>query len=226
VRRNMKIAFPNIFTSFGFVAVQLSGGMLAYISIDRNLFLGDLIFIGKFFIGLVILFATVIAIKFLVHFRILFIRDHTLFSVKPFIFKLKKIDLTQKLKIKWSIWDVTNKISCRKIRIVERAKHVIEFSDFEFENFDAIVSQIDKTGYNAERAKVDLYQAKEDVLLHTFTLFILAFIFVIIVCINLIHIFHWIHVVFYLCIMLLSYSAITKRKRCRKIMKQQMCLNT
>jgi len=222
----MKVAYPNIFTSFGFVAVLFSGSMLAYIYIDRNLFLGDLIFIGKFFAGLVILIATVVAIMFLVHFRILFIRGHTLYSVKPFIFKIKKIDLTQKLKIKWSIWDVTNKISCRKIRIVEREKNVIEFSDFEFENFDAMVNQIDKTGYHEERAKVDLYQAKEDVSLYTFTLFLLAFLFALIVWINLIHIFHRIHIVFYFCIMLLSYSAITKRKRCRTVIKQQKVIET
>jgi len=222
----MKVAYPNIFTSFGFVAVLFSGSMLAYIYIDRNLFLGDLIFIGKFFAGLVILIATVVAIMFLVHFRILFIRGHTLYSVKPFIFKIKKIDLTQKLKIKWSIWDVTNKISCRKIRIVEREKNVIEFSDFEFENFDAMVNQIDKTGYNEERARVDLYQAKEDVSLYTFTLFLLAFLFALIVWINLIHIFHRIHIVFYFCIMLLSYSAITKRKRCRTVIKQQKVIET
>jgi len=222
----MKVAYPNIFTSFWFVAVLFSGGMLAYFSIDRNLFFGDLIFIGKFFTGLVILIATVIAIMFLVHFRILFIRHHTLYSIKPFIFQLKKIDLTKKLKIKWSIWDVTNKISCRKIRIVEREKRVIEFSDFEFENFDAIVNQIDKTGYNEERAKVDLYQAKEDVSLHTFTLILLAFLFALIVWINLIHIFHWIHIVFYFCIMILCYSAITKRKKCRTIIKQQKVIET
>ena len=217
----MRIAFPNIFTSFWFVVMLFSSGMVTYVSFDRNLFFSDLIFIGKFFVGLIILITTGVTIIFAYNFRILFILKNTLYSIKPFTFKLKKIDLKGKLKINWSIWDVTERISCRKIRIIDKRKNKIEFSDFEFENFDAIVNLIDKSENNDEKAKVNLHQAKEDIPQLTFTLFVLALVFAFIVWLNLTHIFHCIHIIFYFLISILSYSAISKRRRCQTIIRSE-----
>ena len=69
----MKIGINNIFTSFWFFIMILCGGTLTYFAFDKNLFTGDLIFIGKFFVGLFILITIGIIFYLLYKFRILII---------------------------------------------------------------------------------------------------------------------------------------------------------
>jgi len=71
----------------------LCGGTLTYLAFDKNLFTGDLIFIGKFFVGLFILITIGILFYFLYKFRILIIDNNKIISVHPFWLKKEKVAL-------------------------------------------------------------------------------------------------------------------------------------
>jgi hypothetical protein len=220
---NLIIGIYNISTTLWFVITLTCGGLMTYFAIDSNLFSGNLIFIAKFFIGFIIgfiiLFATGVLIFLLLKFRILFIRKNKLYSIRPFIFKLQKIDLTSKLKIKWDTWQLARSPTYRTVRIVDQEHNMTKLSDAEFENFDAIINLIDKSENNDKRTNVEYLQAKENICFMYLDIACYVVLFVVIVWLNFYGIFHWIHVVVYFILLLLFFSAVTKRKRYKRIIK-------
>ena len=215
----MKIGIYNIFTTLWFVLMLTCGGFLTYGAIDSYLLFSDLIFIGKFVIGFIVLLTIGILIFLLLKFRILFIRKNKLFSIRPFIFNLQKIDLTSKLKITWDTWQLANGITYRTVRIVEQKHNIIKFSDSEFENFDSIANRIDKFENNDKKAELDFLQAKANISILSFSIPCSIVLFAMIVWLNLSNIFHWIHIVLYVILSSLIFSALTKLIRYKRIIK-------
>jgi hypothetical protein len=218
-KKIMRIGIYNVFTSLWFILMLTCGGWLTYAAIAANLFFSDLIFIAQFFIGLISLITIGIAFFLILNFKLLFIRKNKLFCIRPFIFKLQKIDLTNKLKIKWDIWQLRGTIY-RTVKVSEQKNNVIKLSDFEFENFDNIINQIDKTENNDKKTELDFLQAKANISFLTFSIPCDVVLFAVIVWLNLSNIFHWIHIVLYFILLSLIYSALTKRKKYKRIIKQ------
>ena len=216
----MRIGIYNIFTSLWFILMLTCGGWVTYGAIVANLFFSDLIFIAQFIIGFIVLLTTGILIFLLLKFRILFIRKNKLFSIRPFIFNLQKIDLTGKLKITWDTWQLATGITYRTVKIVGQKHNIIKFSDSEFENFDSIVNRIDKSENNDKKAKMDFRQAKANISILSFSIPWCVVLFALIVWLNLSNIFHWIHIVLYFILSSLTFSALIKRKKYKRIIKQ------
>ena len=104
----MKIGINNIFTSFWFFLMLVCGGTLTYFSFDRNLFTGDLVFIAKFFVGLIILITIGILFYFLYKFRILIIDKNKIISnwlaeIRQNFYKIKRI-LRRISRFRVKIW--------------------------------------------------------------------------------------------------------------------------
>ncbi len=78
----------------------LCGGTLTYFAFDKKLFTGDLIFIGKFFIGLIVLITIGLCIYVIFKFRIIIVANNKIVSLYPFWFKKKKVDLNKIKKLK------------------------------------------------------------------------------------------------------------------------------
>ena len=89
----MIIGINNIFTTIWFLIMFSCGGYLSYISIDKDLFTGDSIFVVKFFLGLLMLITIGTLIFFVLKFRILIIKENKLTISNPFILRYKQIEL-------------------------------------------------------------------------------------------------------------------------------------
>ena len=215
----MIIGLNNIFTTIWFLLMLISGGLISIVSIDKGLLFGDLIFIAKFFVGLLILITIGIAGFFLYKFRILIITDKKIISLKPFIFKIIQIDLTQIGKYEWKTWQI-KATQYKTLQIWDNNQGLVSFSDFEFENFDKLVSKLPIQQDDKQMLWIAYNQAKTNVSFMTFMIIInLAFIGII----------SWIALtkvsvhqtvwIFLTLSLILIYASLKRRKKYRMIIK-------
>jgi hypothetical protein len=213
----MKIGINNIFTTFWFSLILVYGGTLTYLSFDQDLFTSDLIFIAKFFVGLVILITTGILIYFFYKFRILFIDNNKIISIHPFWLNKKNIDLTKIKKIKLENFFAFRGTVYRKVTITD-SNGMLEINDLEFENFEELTSElkIDKI----KKTEIDLAQAKSNYSNMNFKVIILSGLLILLV-LNAIWNsgFHLIIIIFFICIGLLLYASVKRSIEYKRIKK-------
>ncbi|NRD23870.1 hypothetical protein HNV10_11490 [Winogradskyella litoriviva] len=212
----MKIGINNIFTSFWFVIMFLCGGTLTYFSFDRNLFTSDLIFIAKFFVGLIVFMTIGILCYFLYKFRIIII-DNNIVSINPFWFKKEKIDLTKIKKLNLENFFAFRGIVYRRIEITD-INGKLEINDLEFENFEKLTSEI-----NLDRNKkkeIDLEQAKSNLSSLNFNVYILSGLLIFLVFNTIWNSgFHPIVLAFFTCIGILLYASIKRKIEYKRTIK-------
>ncbi len=213
----MKIGINNIFTSFWFFIMFLCGGTLTYISFDRNIFTSDLIFIAKFFVGLIVLITIGILFYFLYKFRILIIDSEKIISIHPFWFKKQRIDLTKIKKLKLENFFAFKGTVYRKIEITD-TNGKLEINDLEFENFEKLTSEL-----NFDRNKkkeIDLEQAESNFSNINFNVYVLSGLLIFLVLNTIWNSgFHYIIIFFFICIGLLLYASIKRRIEYKQIKK-------
>ncbi|WP_417291078.1 hypothetical protein [Corallibacter sp.] len=213
----MKIGINNIFTSFWFLEMMLCGGALTYFAFDKNLFTSDLIFIAKFFIGLLVLITIGILFYFLYKFRILIIDSEKIISIHPFWFKKQRIDLTKIKKLKLENFFAFKGTAYRKIKITDFSG-TIEITDLEFENFEKLTSEL-----NFDRNKkeeIDLEQAKSNLSNLKFNVYTLSGLLIFLVFITIWNSgFHPVILAFFICTGILLYASIKRKTGYKRIIK-------
>jgi hypothetical protein len=177
----MTIGIYNIFTSLKFLLLLSAGGCMTYLTIERFIS-DDLIFIGKIFLPLLSLIIIGISFFFLRKFRILIIRNNEIISIRPFVFKKIILHFQDIKKVKWIIWNI-NAVRYYKIVEVEDTNKIkISISDYEFENFEKIITSIKPIIKTAKSNKIYLEQAKNNISITNFIL-ILTLLFVVFISI-------------------------------------------
>jgi len=213
----MKIGINNIFTSFWFFIMFLCGGTLTYISFDRNLFTIDLIFIAKFFVGLIVLMTIGILFYILYKFRIIIIDNNKIVSINPFWLKKEQIDLTKIKKLKLENFFAFRGTVYRRIEITD-IYGKLEINDLEFENFEKLTSEI-----NFDRNKkkeIDLKQAKSNLSSLNFNVYFLSGLLIFLVFNTIWNSgFHPIILVFFICIGILLYASVKRKIEYKRIIK-------
>jgi hypothetical protein len=214
----MKIGTYNIFTSFWFLILFLCGGMLTYISINRNVFGSDLIFIAKFFVALFALISIGILFFFLYKFRILIVDKNKIISIYPFLFKKEIINLAQIKKLKLESFSAFKGTVYRKIKISDLSG-TMEISDLEFENFDKLISGLKLNQHR--KTEIDLEQATSNLSNVNFNVYLLAG-FLIFLVFNIIWNsgFHFIVIAFFICNVILLYAAFKRKLEYKRRMKK------
>lgn len=216
----MKIGINNIFTTFWFFIMFLCGGTLTYMSFEGNLFTSDLIFIAKFFVGLIVLITFGILFYFLYKFRIIIIDDNKIVSINPFWFKKEQIDLTKIKKIKLRNFFTFRGTVYRRIEITD-INGKLEISDLEFENFEKLTSEI-----NFDRKikkEVDLKQAKSNLSSLNFNIYILTGLLMFLVANTIWNSgFHPIILAFFICIGILLYATLKRKIKYKQIINNNL----
>jgi hypothetical protein len=197
------------------------GGYLSYISIDKDLFTGDSIFVVKFFLGLLMLITIGTLIFFVLKFRILIIKENKLTISNPFILRYKQIELDKIKKTNWSSWEIRG-IKYRTLEMTNKNSEKLSITDFEFENFDNLIRKIPNAESTPKKMKIDYEQAKSNISLITFVAVINIVLTSLIVYMNISGKgFHWIHIIFYSIVFSLLYAAQKRRKRYKLILKSK-----
>ena len=195
----------------------LCGGTLTYLVFDKNLFTGDLIFIGKFFVGLFIIITIGILFYLLYKFRILIIDSNKIISIHPFWFKKQKIDLTKIKKMKLENFFAFRGTVYRKIEITD-INGKLEINDLEFENFEKLTSEIN---FDLNKKKeIDLEQAKSNLSSLNFNVYILSGLLIFLVFNTIWNSgFHPIIIAFFISIGILLYASIKRKIEYKRIIK-------
>ncbi|MEM9833794.1 MAG: hypothetical protein AAF944_24405 [Bacteroidota bacterium] len=167
----MKIGLSNIFTTLWFLLMIGSGGTLTYIAVSERLFIKDTILIAKIFLVVLAIITVATLIVFLVKFQLLIITRCRIISIKPFLLKRTKIELEKIKKISWGSWDYKGTLF-KTIEITESRDNKIAFSDFEFENFEKLITRIPKATSTPNRNKIYQEQAKRNLSMTNFILVI------------------------------------------------------
>lgn len=215
----MIIGLNNIFTTIWFLLMLISGGLISIVSIDKGLLFGDLIFIAKFFVGLLILITIGVVGFFLYKFRILIITDKKIISVRPFIFKIILIELTKIEKSEWKTWQI-KATQYKTLQVWDNNQRFISFSDFEFENFDKLVSKVPIQENDKQRLWIVYNQAKMNISFMTFMIIInLAFIGIISWIALTKGNIHQAVLIFLTVSLILIYASLKRRKKYRMIIK-------
>ncbi len=212
----MVIGLNNIFTTIWFLLMLISGGWISVISIEKGLLFGDLIFIAKFFVGLLILVVICVAGFLLYKFRILIVTDKRIISLNPFLLKVAIIEIDKIEKVKWNTWQIKATLY-KTLQIWDSNQRFLSFSDFEFENFDKLVCNIPKITSNTW---IEYNQAKSNISFMSFMIFInIAFIVIL----------SWISItkesihpyvfVFLAISLIMIYGALKRRKKYKRIIK-------
>ena len=215
--RKMKIGINNIFTSFWFFTMFLCGGTLTYFSLDKKIFTGDLIFVGKFFVGLIVLITISLFFYFIYKFRIIIVANKNIVSFYPFLKKKKKIDLNDIKKLKLENFFAFRGTVYRRIKITD-SKGTLEINDLEFENFERLTSEL-KVDLN-KRKKIDFEQANSNFSNINFNVYILLGLLIFLVFNTIWNSgFHLIIFSFFICVGILLYASIKRKIKYKRIIK-------
>ncbi len=136
----MTIGYNNILTTLWFILMLSCGSILTFMTFDK-IFNSEIIFVTKFFVVLAYILTFGTLVFLLLKFRLLFVTRDKLTSL--YLFRLKKttIHIDRITSAKWTTWDIkAHKFI--SLTITDKIKNQISLSDFEFENFDNIVSSI------------------------------------------------------------------------------------
>lgn len=215
----MKIGINNIFTSSWFVLMLLSSGTLTYFSFDRNVFTKDVVLVVKLTLGFMIVLFIGFLFYTLYKFRILFIYNSRIISIRPFLLKIEKVDLKKGKSIKWCNFYSFKSTLYREVKITSSSR-TISFSDLEFENFDSLTDQFANTNNNSKKEVIDLKQAKSNLSSINFNIYLLSgFLIFMIFNTFLNGGLKTFIVVSYFCIGLFLYASIKRKIKYKRILK-------
>lgn len=196
------------------------GGTLTYLSIDKHLFTSDLIFIAKFFVGLIVLITIGVLFYFLYKFRILTIDSNKIVEFYPFLLKKEKIDLTKIKNLKWENFFASRGTVYRKVTISD-FNGTLEINDLEFENFEKLTSEL-KIDPNKKR-EINLEQAKSNLSNMNFNVYLLSAFLILLMFLVFRTIytngFHPIMLVFSICCGLILYASIKRKLEYKRTLK-------
>lgn len=213
----MKIGINNIFTTFGFFGMFSCGGTLSYFAFYQEIFKSDLMFVAKFFVGLVLLITIGLLLYFVYKFRILIVAEDKIVLLYPFRFKKVKIDLNVIKKIKLDNFYAFKGTVYRRVEITD-AKVTIEINDLEFENFERLIPtlKVDPEIKN----KMDFEQAKSNLPNINFNVFILS-IFLVFLVFNTIWNsgFNIISMAIFISVGFLLYASVKRKIKYKRILK-------
>jgi hypothetical protein len=196
------------------------GGTLTYVSFDRQLFTSDLIIIAKFFVGLIVLITIAVGLFILLKFRILIVTGRGITSIKPFVLSINQFTWDKIKKVKWGKWELKATVF-KSIEIESEDRQIIKFSDFEFENFNNLIEQIPGQA-SEKKSRVYVEQAKSNLLFTSFLIGIFGLFALFILWMNIMkHNFHWIHLIIYGLLIVLTLSAISRRRQYRLTLKRK-----
>ena len=136
----MTIGYNNLLTTLWFILMISCGSILTYMTFDK-IFNSEIIFIIRFFVVLAYILTFGTLVFLLLKFRLLFVTKDKLTSL--YLFRLKKttIHIDSITSAKWKTWDIkAHKFI--SLTITDKIKNQVSLSDFEFENFENIVSSI------------------------------------------------------------------------------------
>src|SRR5690554_3472978 len=216
----MKFGINNIFTSFWFFVMFLCGGTLTYFAFDKKLFTGDLIFIGKFFIGLIVLITIGLYIYVIFKFRIIIVANNKIVSLYPFWFKKKKVDLNKIKKLKLENFFAFKGTVYRRIKITD-SNGTVEITDLEFENFERLTSEL-KVDLNKKK-KIDFELANSNFSNVNFNVYLLLGLLLFLIY-NVIWVsgYHILIFAFGICVGILLYVSIKRRIKYKRIIKNSL----
>lgn len=216
----MKIGINNIFTTFWFFLMFLCGGTLTYFAFDKKIFTGDLIFVGKFFVGLIVLVTIGLIIYVIFKFRIIIVANNKIVSYYPFLFKKKKVDLKTIKKLKLENFFAFKGTVYKKIKITD-SNGTLEITDLEFENFERLTSEI-KVDVNKKKI-IDFKQANSNFSSTNFNVYLLLGILIFLIY-NAIWVsgYHIIIFAFGICVGILLYVSIKRKIKYKRIIKNSL----
>lgn len=142
---------------------------MAYFSLSDNLFTTDLIFIAKFFVGLIVVITIGLLFYFFYKFRVLIIANHKIISFYPFRLRKEKIELDKITNLKFENFFAFKGTVYRRIKISDKFR-TIEIDDLEFENFEKLVLELN-IDFN-KKSKIDFKQAKSNLSSTTFNVYL------------------------------------------------------
>lgn len=211
-----KIGVYNIFTAFWFILMIACGSSLTYMSFEKGLFTSDLLLIVKLFLCLITLITlTVIAIV-LYKLQIIVVTHSAIIAVKPFLFSVTRLPFDKIHHVKWRFWEV--KAIYFKIMEIHSVDHlVVMISDFEFENFEAIIQRIPHQSTD-KKWRVYREQAKMNLGMIYFILVIIGLLLLFIVWIALSKGVHLIHLTILGSAALLMWSGFVRLKRYKRVL--------
>lgn len=216
----MKIGINNIFTSFWFFAMFICGGTLTYFSLYKKVFTGNLIFVGKFFIGLIVLITIGLFFYFIYKFRIIIVANKNIVSFYPFLFRKEKVDLNNIKKLKLENFFAFKGTVYRRIKITD-SNGTLEINDLEFENFERLTSEL-KIDL-IKRKKIDFEQANSNFSNINFNVYILLGLLIFLVFNTIWYrSFHLIIFSFFICIGILLYASIKRKIKYKRIIKDSL----
>lgn len=149
----MTFGILNLNTSFVLMGILGCTTVLSYFTIVDGLLLGDLIFIAKFFL-VIIMLINLFLINFIVlKFRLICITNTSVFICYPFRFLIISSNLKKINGIKWSNYIDTKVIFYRQLFFKTEEGKSITICDKEFENLDSIAKAISKDLMKSKKLK-------------------------------------------------------------------------
>lgn len=167
----MKIGLYNILVGFVYILMMASTtwlGVISYTTIQRK---------GFSFIILIPILLSVFGLflwyYFFKKFQILIIYNHSIISIKPFLFKLIIMKLGEIKSKKWSWWMTTKSDMFITLEISDENNRIF-ISDAQFGNFYSFVGEIVNCN-NTKPKEMFLRQANENKSSNKFNLVLLIF---------------------------------------------------
>lgn len=138
----MKFSIININTLFAVILILTSSSVLSYISIFGEILFGDLIWIGKFFL-MVIVLINIFSLGFIIYkLRLIAVTNREIFIIYPLRFSIKKSKREEIKDIKWNKYIDARAIYYRQLSFKTEDGKSISICDKEFENLDAIAKSM------------------------------------------------------------------------------------
>jgi hypothetical protein len=215
---NMKVGINNIFIILWFILILTCGSAFWYWAAFMDFFGSDIPILAKFFVGLLMLITLGVLIFMLIKFRILIIHRNKIRSYYPFLLKYNEVDISLIKQIQWT--STLLKVTLYKhVTLRTENGKSMSLSDFEFENFDMLISKIPNSD-TIKKREFEKYQAENE-------MFNMWFMIVSVFCLLLIvlflnfgkNIYHWIHLVFYFVGFILIFTSVRRIKKYNKTIK-------
>lgn len=159
----MKFGLININTLFVVLGILICSSILSYISIFRGLLFGDLIFIAKFFLAVLILINIIVIALVIYRFRLIIITNQSILIIYPFRFLVVKSKLNKIKNINWTSYIDSKAIYYRQLTFNTEKNKSISLCDKEFENLDYIAKSIGQsTIANKKAQQLNIERAKSN----------------------------------------------------------------
>ena len=208
----------NVFTTFFVCLMIFCGGMLLFLWIEKGLFSADIPLVGMIFMGFAVVMSLAIIILLVLRLKIVWVKNGSLIAVNPLLMRSKKIVLSDVTRTRWKSWEIKATMY-KSVEMEDSRGQKIKISDFEFENFDQIAKNIPDRSFGAKH-RIYLEQARLNGTSVNWTLGLIVVLMLVIMAVNGIKGFHWIHALIYAIGLIFIWSLISKKKKYRIILNK------